>query len=69
MNSVMLYHGHLQVRLVLKVLKKSTPFAAQMASETASKAAMEHGLKSVEVTVKALAQVVSQRSVRYNQQV
>src|SRR5699024_8358889 len=32
--------------------KKSTPFAAQMASETASKAAMEHGLKAVEVTVK-----------------
>src|SRR5699024_6711727 len=32
--------------------KKSTPFAAQMASETASKAAMEHGLKTVEVTVK-----------------
>ena len=32
--------------------KKSTPFAAQIASETASKAAMEHGLKTVEVTVK-----------------
>ena len=32
--------------------KKSTPFAAQMAAETASKAAMEHGLKSVEVYVK-----------------
>ena len=32
--------------------KKSTPFAAQMASETAAKAAMEHGLKTVEVTVK-----------------
>ena len=32
--------------------KKSTPFAAQMASETASKAAMEHGLKTVEVYVK-----------------
>ena len=31
---------------------KSTPFAAQMASETASKSAMEHGLKTVEVTVK-----------------
>ena len=33
-------------------IKKSTPFAAQMASETASKSAMEHGLKTVEVTVK-----------------
>ncbi len=32
--------------------RKSTPFAAQMAAETAAKAAMEHGLKSVEVTVK-----------------
>ena len=29
--------------------KKSTPFAAQTAAETAAKAAMEHGLKSVEV--------------------
>ena len=29
--------------------RKSTPFAAQMAAETAAKAAMEHGLKSVEV--------------------
>ena len=32
--------------------RKSTPFAAQMAAETAAKAAMEHGLKSVEVFVK-----------------
>ena len=32
--------------------KKSTPFAAQTASETAAKAAMEHGLKTVEVFVK-----------------
>jgi len=32
--------------------KKSTPFAAQMAAETAAKAAMEHGLKSVDVFVK-----------------
>ena len=32
--------------------KKSTPFAAQMAAEEASKAAMEHGLKMVEVYVK-----------------
>ena len=28
------------------------PFAAQMAAETAAKAAMEHGLKSIEVYVK-----------------
>ena len=32
--------------------KKSTPFAAQNAVEVAAKAAMEHGLKSVEVYVK-----------------
>lgn len=32
--------------------RKSTPFAAQIAAETAAKTAMEHGLKSVEVYVK-----------------
>ena len=32
--------------------RKSTPFAAQSAAETAAKAAMDHGLKSVEVYVK-----------------
>ena len=32
--------------------RKSTPFAAQTAAETAAKAAMEHGLKSVDVYVK-----------------
>ena len=32
--------------------RKSTPFAAQMAAEEATKAAMEHGLKNVEVFVK-----------------
>ena len=32
--------------------RKSTPFAAQTAAEVAAKAAMEHGLKSVEVCVK-----------------
>ena len=32
--------------------RKSTPFAAQMAAETAAKAAMEHGLRQVEVFVK-----------------
>ncbi|MBS3990793.1 MAG: 30S ribosomal protein S11 [Erysipelothrix sp.] len=32
--------------------RKSTPFAAQVASEAAAKAAMEHGLKLVEVNVK-----------------
>ena len=38
--------------LGFKGSRKSTPFAAQSASETAAKAAMEHGLKSVEVYVR-----------------
>ena len=38
--------------LGFKGSKKSTPFAAQSAAETAAKAAMEHGLKTVEVYVK-----------------
>lgn len=32
--------------------KKSTPFAAQVASESAAKKAIEHGVKTVEVLVK-----------------
>ena len=32
--------------------RKSTPFAAQLAAETAAKTAMEHGMKSCEVFVK-----------------
>jgi len=32
--------------------RKSTPFAAQMAAEKAARAAMEHGLRKVEVLVK-----------------
>ena len=38
--------------LGFKGSRKSTPFAAQMAAESSAKAAMEHGLKSVEVFVK-----------------
>lgn len=38
--------------LGFKGSKKSTPFAAQSAAEEAAKAAMEHGLKTVEVYVK-----------------
>ncbi len=38
--------------LGFKGSKKSTPFAAQSAAETAAKAAMAHGLKTVEVFVK-----------------
>lgn len=32
--------------------RKSTPFASQLAAETAAKSAMEHGLREVEVFVK-----------------
>jgi len=32
--------------------RKSTPFAAQMAADTAAKEAMEHGMKQIEVYVK-----------------
>ncbi len=38
--------------LGFKGSRKSTPYAAQMAAETAAKGAMEHGLKSIEVYVK-----------------
>lgn len=38
--------------LGFKGSRKSTPFAAQMAAETAAKGAMDHNMKSVEVTVK-----------------
>ena len=38
--------------LGFKGSKKSTPFAAQMASEAAAKAAQDQGLKTVSVTVK-----------------
>ena len=38
--------------LGFKGSRKSTPYAAQQASETAAKAAMVHGLRTVEVYVK-----------------
>ncbi|SEM76520.1 SSU ribosomal protein S11P [Ligilactobacillus sp. WC1T17] len=38
--------------LGFKGSRKSTPFAAQMAAEAAAKAAMDHGMKNVEVAVK-----------------
>ncbi len=38
--------------LGFKGSRKSTPFAAQMAAEQAAKAAMEHGMKQIEVFVK-----------------
>ncbi|MCP3033155.1 30S ribosomal protein S11 [Halobacillus sp. A1] len=38
--------------LGFKGSRKSTPFAAQMASEAAAKDAMDNGMKTIEVTVK-----------------
>src|SRR5690625_1027292 len=38
--------------LGFKGSRKSTPFAAQMASEAAAKTAVENGMKTLEVTVK-----------------
>lgn len=38
--------------LGFKGSKKGTPFASQMAAETAAKVGMDHGLKSIEVYVK-----------------
>ncbi|MFC0525739.1 30S ribosomal protein S11 [Pontibacillus salicampi] len=38
--------------LGFKGSRKSTPFAAQMAAEAAAKASQEHGMKTLEVTVK-----------------
>ncbi len=42
--------------LGFKGSRKSTPYAAQMVSEAAAKAAMDHGMKSVEVNVKGAGQ-------------
>ena len=39
-------------QLGFKGPRNATPYAAQMAAESATKAAMEHGLRSVEVFVK-----------------
>ncbi len=38
--------------LGFKGSRKSTPYAAQMAAETAAKSSIENGMKSLEVTVK-----------------
>lgn len=38
--------------LGFKGSRKATPYAAQMAADTAAKEAMEHGLRSIEVYVK-----------------
>ena len=43
--------------------RKSTPFAAQMAAENAARQAIEHGMRKVDVFVKARAQVEKPRSV------
>ena len=50
--------------LGFKGSRKSTPFAAGEAAETAAKAAMEHGLKSVEVFVKGSGREAAIRSLQ-----
>ena len=47
--------------LGFKGSRKSTPFAAQSASETAAKIAVDHGLKSVEVYVKGPAKTIANK--------
>ena len=60
---VMLFHGSAGA-LGFKG-SKSTPFAAQMAAESAAKGSMEHGMKTVEVSLKVLVQVVKLQFVHY----
>jgi small subunit ribosomal protein S11 len=43
--------GHLQVGVVLKEQKKSTPFAAQSAAEKVATIAYEQGMRQAEVVV------------------
>jgi small subunit ribosomal protein S11 len=45
--------------------RKSTPFAAQVASEVAGRAAMEQGIKNLDVEIRAPARVASRRCVRW----
>jgi len=49
---VMLYVGLLLVLVGLRVQKKGTPYAAQIAAERAMKEAINHGLKEVDIRVK-----------------
>ena len=44
--------------------RKSTPFAAQMAAESAARRAQEHGMRKVDVFVKVRAPAARPRSVR-----
>ena len=44
--------GQAHIQASFKGSRKSTPYAAQMAAETAVKAALVHGLKYVDVSVK-----------------
>jgi small subunit ribosomal protein S11 len=45
--------------------RKSTPYAAQMAAEDAGRKAQEHGVKTIEVEVRAPARAASRRSGRW----
>jgi SSU ribosomal protein S11P len=45
-------HGHLLVVVDLKVSRKGTPYAAQIAAETVAKKVMEMGMKQIDVFIK-----------------
>ena len=55
-------------QLGFKGSRKSTPFAAQMTAEAAAKAAMEQGLKTIEVYVKGPVQEEKLQFVPYRLQ-
>ena len=44
--------------------RKSTPYAAQMAAEDAGRKAMEHGMRTLEIEVRARARAASRRCAR-----
>jgi small subunit ribosomal protein S11 len=50
-NKVILYFGLLQVLAVLKVPKKSTPFAAQSVAEKVASLAFDSGMRQAEVVI------------------
>ena len=47
--------------LGFKGSRKSTPYAAQVAAETAAKVAIDHGMKSIEVYVKGPVKTIANK--------
>ena len=48
----MLFHGHLLDKRDLKDREKSTPYAAQVAADSAAAKALEYGMKTLTVEIK-----------------